>query len=95
MAGVLESVREEDFVEYYVFPEGVEDHINANEDRQQRMSVVLSHIESVVRKYAEKYIWHKDSFSVAPNLPPLSLSSDVNEKGNFLIHQFFHKLLKL
>jgi hypothetical protein len=78
MAGVLESVREEDFVEYYLFPIETEDIINANEERQQDVKVALSHVESIVRKYSQNYIWHKDPFSVTA---PLSLSSEQNDKG--------------
>jgi hypothetical protein len=79
MAGVLESVREEDFVEYYLFPFETEDIINANEEGQQDVKVALSHVESIIRKYSQNYIWHKDSFSV--NAPLLSLSSEQNGKG--------------
>ena len=82
MAGVLESVREEDFVQYYLFPNGFEDVINANEEREQRMQVALTHVESIVRKYAHNYIWHRDPFSINPiNIPPLSLSSQEDDKG--------------
>lgn len=75
----LEIVREVDFVEYYLFPIETEDIINANEERQQDVKVALSHVESIVRKYSQNYIWHKDSFSVTA--PLLSLSSEENGKG--------------
>ncbi|PSN41240.1 hypothetical protein C0J52_13435 [Blattella germanica] len=89
MAGVLESVREEDFVQYYLFPNGFEDVINANEEREQRMQVALSHVESIVRKYAHNYIWHRDPFSINPiNIPPLSLSSQEDDKGPLPIHLY-------
>lgn len=82
MAGVLESVREEDFVQYYLFPLEIEDIINANEERQQDVKATLSHVESIVRKYSRNYIWHKDSFRVSPvNEPLLSLSLEQNGKG--------------
>jgi hypothetical protein len=82
MAGVLESLREEDFVEYYLFPPEIEDVINANDEKQQGVKVTLSHVESLVRKYGQNYIWHKDSFSVIPVAAPLlSLSTEQNCKG--------------
>jgi len=82
MAGVLESVREEDFVQYYLFPPEIEDVINANEDRQREVKVALSSVESILRKYSQNYIWHKDSFSVIPvTTPLLTLSSEQNDKG--------------
>jgi hypothetical protein len=81
MAGVLESVRE-DFVEYYLFPREIEDIINANEERQQDVKAALSTVESIVRKYSQNYIWHKDPFSVSPIAAPLlSLSLEQNGKG--------------
>jgi hypothetical protein len=81
MAGVLESLSE-DFVQYYLFPLETEDIINANEERQGEVKVTLSHVESIVRKYSQNYIWHKDSFSVIPvTAPLLSLSSEQNCKG--------------
>ena len=82
MAGVLESVREEDLVQYYLFPLEIEDIINANEERQQDVKAALSHVESIVRKYGQNYIWHKDPFSVSPVTEPLlSLSLEQNGKG--------------
>lgn len=82
MDGVLESVREEDFVQYYLFPLEIEDIINANDERQQDVKAALSHVESIVRKYSQNYIWHKDSFSVSPVTEPLlSLSLGQNGKG--------------
>jgi hypothetical protein len=78
MAGVLESVREDDFVEYYLFPFETEDIINANEDKQEDVKVALSQVESIIRKYSQNYIWHKDSFRVGA---PLSLSSEQNDRG--------------
>lgn len=82
MDGVLESVREEDFVQYYLFPVEIEDIINANEERQQVVKAVLPRVESIVSKYSQNYIWHKDSFSISPVTEPLlSLSLEQNSKG--------------
>ncbi|XP_021926738.1 protein ecdysoneless [Zootermopsis nevadensis] len=82
MAGVLESLREEDFVQYYLFPLEIEDIINANEEIHREVKVTLSYVLSIVRKYSENYIWHKDSFSVTPvTAPLLSLYSEQNCKG--------------
>jgi hypothetical protein len=82
MAGVLESMREEDFVQYYLFPLQIEDIINANEEKQQYLKAALSRVESIVRKYSQNYIWHKDSFSVSPvTAPLLSLCLEQNANG--------------
>lgn len=79
MDGLLKSVSEEIFVDYYLFPVETEDIINANEEKQQDVNVALSQVESIVRKYSQNYIWHKDSFSVTA--PLLSLSSEENDRG--------------
>ncbi|KAJ9592776.1 hypothetical protein L9F63_015554 [Diploptera punctata] len=47
---------------------------------------VLSHVESTIRKYAENYIWHKDTFNISPNLLSLSLSSEVSDKDQLPFH---------
>jgi hypothetical protein len=50
MAGVLEDVRAEDFVEYYIFP------------NHNSVSSALDEINKKVSSYVKDYIWHKDPF---------------------------------
>ncbi|XP_069701483.1 protein ecdysoneless [Periplaneta americana] len=89
MAGVLETVREEDFVQYYLFPHEIEDVINANEEKEHELKVLLTQVESIVRKYAQNYIWHRDSFCVTPvTVPFLPLSSEHIDKGALPPHLY-------
>ncbi|ALC44218.1 ecd [Drosophila busckii] len=61
----LEFVREDDYVEYYIFPklnEGDEDQV-----RQQLDQVRVACMAIVNEKVAERsYIWHKDEFQLMP-----------------------------
>lgn len=50
MAGVLEDVRAEDFVEYFLFP------------KHNSVSSALEEINKKVSSYVKDYIWHKDPF---------------------------------
>jgi SGT1 protein len=50
MAGVLEDVRAEDFVEYFIFP------------NHNSVSSALDEINKKVSSYVKDYIWHKDPF---------------------------------
>ncbi|RZC37469.1 SGT1 -like ecdysoneless [Asbolus verrucosus] len=64
MAGggnVLESVREDDFVEYYLFPP-----IDSRDDKEQEVVLnrVLSQAEKVIQKFTKQYLWHKDEFKL-------------------------------
>lgn len=66
MAGVnniLESVKEDDFVEYYLFPS-----IKTNDIKEQDsiLSSLLSKANKIIDKYAKNYLWHKDEFKLVP-----------------------------
>lgn len=50
MAGVLEDVRAEDFVEYFLFP------------KHKSISSALDEVNKKVSSYVKDYIWHKDPF---------------------------------
>lgn len=50
MAGVLEDVRAEDFVEYFLFP------------KHNSISSALDEVNKKVSSYVKDYIWHKDPF---------------------------------
>lgn len=58
---VLESVREDDFVEYYVFPP-----IETRDDKEQEflLNRILNQCEKIVKKYSDEYLWHKDEFKL-------------------------------
>lgn len=59
----LESVRAEDFIEYFLFP-GVRSPDNNSVD--QDLAKVAEHINQIASEYSGNYIWHKDGFRVVP-----------------------------
>nr|CAI5836375.1 unnamed protein product [Callosobruchus analis] len=66
MAGsnnVLEFVREDDFVEYYLFPT-----VDTNDEKQQEVILtgILSKVNRIIEKYTKEYLWHKDEFKLVP-----------------------------
>lgn len=59
---ILESVREEDFVEYYLFPSI--DHTKDNVEQERALREILLKAEEIVKKYTKEYLWHKDEFKL-------------------------------
>lgn len=60
MAGateLLQTVREEDFVEYFLFPP-LE---SSDESGQERL---LSTANKIVENYTKNFLWHKDEFKL-------------------------------
>ena len=54
----LEIVRNDDFIEYFLFPdikEGQEDEV---------LSEILTQVNDIARAYTSTYIWHKDPFNL-------------------------------
>ncbi|CAG9771096.1 unnamed protein product [Ceutorhynchus assimilis] len=70
---LLQTYREDDFVEYYLFPQ-----IDSEEEKQQEalLEGILVKANRVIEKFARGYLWHKDPVQL---LPRTSLS-------NFLTH---------
>lgn len=63
----LEFVREDDFVEYYIFPklDDVDDKTSDEQVRQQLEQVRADCMSIVEKKVAERcYIWNKDEFQL-------------------------------
>lgn len=62
----LEFVREDDFVEYYVFPKITEGGDQNEEQLRQQLEQVRADCMSfVAQKVQERsYIWHKDEFQL-------------------------------
>ncbi|KAG5891261.1 hypothetical protein JTB14_019668 [Gonioctena quinquepunctata] len=60
---VLESVREDDFIEYFLFPP-----INIEDEKEQEVliSTVLEKANKIVQKFSRDYLWHKDEFKLIP-----------------------------
>lgn len=59
--GSLEFVREDDFVEYFIFPQ-LTDEADDSEKAQRDLENVLQKVESIVSEVSRDYIWHKDEF---------------------------------
>lgn len=59
---MLESVREEDFVEYYLFPSI--DHSKDDKEQECILNGILLKAEKIVEKYTKDYLWHKDEFKL-------------------------------
>lgn len=60
-ANILESVREEDYVEYFLFP--AKQNIQTSNEE-----ALLDHLKKecdrITKRYTNKYLWHKDSFQL-------------------------------
>lgn len=59
----LETVRAEDFVEYFLFPAPQSPDNNSID---QDLDDVAAKINEIATKYCGGYIWHKDGFRVMP-----------------------------
>lgn len=59
-AAPLQTVRSDDFIEYFLFP-----NLNGTESSQNddNLQTICEQIQKIATKYCESYIWHKDSFS--------------------------------
>lgn len=58
---VLEIVREDDFVEYFLF----HNDINIGQlNKIESLTNTRSHIQTIVSKYVKDYIWQKDEFNL-------------------------------
>ncbi|RZF40264.1 hypothetical protein LSTR_LSTR007464 [Laodelphax striatellus] len=70
----FEIVKEDDFVEYFLFPVGYD--INNDSSLEE----VTKRVNTIVNKYASSYIWQKDQFNVIPrNIAGLPLLVDNEE----------------
>lgn len=74
---VLEFVREEDFVEYFLFPT-----ITTNDIKEQEciLNSLLKKIQKeVLDKYCDNYIWYRDDFKLTPRTRMTNLLAIENE----------------
>lgn len=62
----LEFVREDDFVEYFIFPTTKEqtENISNSSDNYTHLEILLQKIKSQVDQITKDYIWHKDEFNL-------------------------------
>ena len=57
----LEIVRNDDFIEYFLFP----DIGNVSESEEDEyLSEVFKKVNEIARSYSSNYIWHKDPFEL-------------------------------
>lgn len=64
----LETVRTEDYIEYYLFPD-----LKSSLPVESVLDTVIQQIKTIADRFCEKYIWHKDSFRVTPRYSNASL----------------------
>ncbi|XP_055911872.1 protein ecdysoneless [Eupeodes corollae] len=60
----LEFVREEDFVEYFIFPPTNKDNNEDDDKNETHLESLLQKIKAQVDQISEDYIWHKDEFNL-------------------------------
>lgn len=65
MEGVLETVRDEDFVEYFLFVR-TNDKKEDAEELANRINLLNTQVLEFVDQLSDQYIWHKDRFNLIP-----------------------------
>ncbi|KAL1518015.1 hypothetical protein ABEB36_001701 [Hypothenemus hampei] len=81
MNNLLQTVREDDFVEYYVFPEI--EHVS--EDGQQSvLESLLSQVSNVIDKYTKDYLWHKDPIKFVARTSLSNVLTHIEDKKESL-----------
>lgn len=74
---ILRTVREDDYVEYFIFPQ-----INSNENEETILLKYLGEINNLIQIYTMKYIWHKDEFNLTIRRKnSYLLNNDTNNAG--------------
>ncbi|XP_044762482.1 protein ecdysoneless [Coccinella septempunctata] len=61
--GVLESVREDDYVEYYLFPQC---GTITESEQELLLSSILEKCNEIVNNLTKEHLWHKDKFTLLP-----------------------------
>lgn len=92
MAGlnnILQTIRGDDFVEYYLFPP-IE---TCNEKEEETiLSGILTKANKIVKKYTNNYLWHRDEFKLVPRTSIYNTLNHIDgKKGNIdliKIHYF-------
>lgn len=69
---IFETVREDDFVEYFIFPDI---DFNNSSTIKEQLNSFESSVKSVIDKYRSSYIWQKDEVNILPRfdfgVPPI------------------------
>ncbi|XP_049778699.1 protein ecdysoneless [Schistocerca cancellata] len=90
MAGVLETVREEDYVEYYLFSNDLEENFTNEESRLAALGDCVAKVQSVIDKYTHQYIWHKDPFNVRFRSESSKFENDAKDYVPLHLHGITH-----
>lgn len=83
--GPLETVRAEDFVEYFIFPAVQRTETGPQNVEGAELDKTIQCIEAVSNKFCKKYIWHKDAFRVSARYGNSNLlieNSNLDNCGN-------------
>lgn len=74
-----ETIRADDFVEYFLFPEL--EQLQGN-DSEQKLANLLVDVNECVRKFIGDYIWHKEPFQLITRTPEtMKMFADYDETG--------------
>lgn len=90
---VLLKVRDDDFVEYFLFPV-----LNTNENEEEKaLKRVNGTVNGTVQKYTGQYLWHKDDFRLRIRTSVNNILSSLNnETGiDFYISLFLNSLYRV
>lgn len=75
MEGVLETVRDEDFVEYFLYVR-TNDKNEDTEELVNHINLLNTQVLEFVDQLSDRYIWHKDRFNL---IPRLCLSAELRQ----------------
>lgn len=65
----LETVRDDDFVEYFLFMRSEDDKKDA-EELVKHINHLNKKVLELVHRLSDQYIWHKDQFNLIPRFCP-------------------------
>lgn len=86
---LLQTIRENDFVEYFLFPQLICD---SEKEQENFLNKLLTKVNKVINKYAQGYLWHKDPLKLTPRTGSSNILSHFEEQDRkfhiFLIIYF-------
>uniref|UniRef100_A0A182NJH7 Uncharacterized protein n=1 Tax=Anopheles dirus TaxID=7168 RepID=A0A182NJH7_9DIPT len=66
---LLQTIREDDFVEYFLFPARPSDPCDVElENSENPLEPLLLEVNRLAEAFCQRYIWHRDAFHVVPRL---------------------------
>lgn len=85
---VLEGVREDDFVEYYLFPQC---GTLTEKEQDEFLSDISEKCSRIVNEITKDHLWHKDKFTLLPRTTITNKLVNLDDKnGEWLILISFH-----